>query len=284
MHKFIERYKNIIPLEDIQGLITTQPPKTIRINTYLTTKENLSERLKKKGFVISDHPLYENALIIHKEPFSIGATTEYLDGQYIVQDVSSMISVCELDLKEGEVVLDMTAGPGAKTTHICEFLKNSGAVIAVDSNKKRLKSVKYNCERMGFSNVVGLNIEAEKLKEIGIKFDKILLDPPCSAEGTLHKNPEIVNKKIPYKRLIKIQISLIETAIKLLNPGGILIYSTCTINPDENEGVVQHALNQGMKLIDLNTPYGKEGLIKKTKRFYPHLHQTQGFFIAKMVK
>ncbi len=270
--------------EDIKGLFSVAPPKTIRVNTFITTKEKLVERLRRKKFVVEDHPLYENAIKILKEPFSIGATTEYLDGQYIVQDVASMLSVLELNPKENELVLDMTAGPGAKTTFICELMKNKGVVFAVDSNKKRLKSVKYNCERMGFSNVIGLSIDAERLRELDISFDKILLDPPCSAQGTIHKNPEVLKKQIPYKRLIKIQKSLIEVAVKLLKKGGTLIYCTCTINPDENEGVVKHAINQGLKLQPLSTEHGKEGLIPGTRRFYPHLHQTQGFFISKMVK
>jgi len=282
--KLFERYKNKLPVEDLKGLLSIKPQKTIRVNLLKTSRPELMACLTRKGFSVMEHPIHEQAIIILKEPFSIGATTEYLAGYYILQDASSMVAVSELGLKKGDLVLDMTAGPGAKTTHISELLNNTGVVVAVDSNKKRLKSVFYNCERMGCSNVIGLNLKAQEIVRIGLEFDKILLDAPCSAEGTLHKNPEVLDNEAPYKRLIRGQLSLIEAGIKLLKKGGVLVYSTCAINPDENEGVVKHALSQGMELLKPLINSGKEGLIKNTRRFYPYLHDTQGFFIARMVK
>jgi len=280
-----ERYKNRVPVEDLRGLMNVKPPLTIRVNTLKISKEDLFQVLTNKGFTITDHPVHDQALIVLKEPFSVGATTEYLAGFYLLQDAASMIAVSELGLKPGELVLDLTAAPGAKTTHICELLDNTGVVVAVDSDKKRLKSVKFNCERMGCENIIALNIKGQEVAELGLVFDKVLLDAPCSAEGTLHKNPEVLKKETHYKRIIKEQLSLIETAIRVLKPGGTLVYSTCAINPDENEGVVNHALNQGLKLLKPLTKAGIPGIgLKKTRRFYPHRDNTQGFFIARMVK
>ena len=280
----IKRYSGKLPLEDIKGLLEISPDKTIRVNPLLTTRESLIAELKKKGFEVEEHPLHPLAIRVISEPFSVGATTEYLSGRYIVQDAASMVAVSELGIRKKGVVLDITSAPGAKTTHISEELGGKGVVVAIDSNKKRLKSVYYNCERMGCGNVIGINMNAKDVKRLGILFDKVLIDPPCSAEGTIHKNPGLLKKEIPYKKLIKEQLAIVEAGISVLKKGGTMVYSTCTINPDENEGVVRHALNQGMRLTEISTSGGKEGLIPMTRRFYPHTDGTQGFFIARMVK
>ncbi|MFA5406049.1 MAG: RsmB/NOP family class I SAM-dependent RNA methyltransferase [Candidatus Nanoarchaeia archaeon] len=281
----IERYKDRLPVEDLKSLVETAPQKTIRVNTLKTNREELMNALKYKGFEVMPHPLHEQSIIIIKEPFSIGATPRYLAGYYMLQDTASMIAVTELNPLPGELVLDMAAAPGAKTTHISALMNNQGVVIACDNNKKRLRSVLHNCARLNCDNVIGLNIKGQDATKLGLEFDKILLDAPCSAEGTIHKNPKIVDKQTPYKKMISEQLSLMETGIKLLKKGGTLIYSTCTINPDENEGVVKHALNQGMKLVQLESIGGKPGIgLPETKRFCPNNDNTQGFFIARLVK
>lgn len=262
------------------------PPTTIRVNTLKISKQELRSKLEKKGFKISDHPVHEQALIIQSQPFSIGAATEYLLGYYMLQDASSMLAVSELSPKPRDRVLDMCAGPGGKTTHLSELMNNKGVIIACDANKKRLLSVKYNCQRMGCENVMGLNIDSRNINDLGIEFDKVLLDAPCSALGTLYKNPELKEREVPVNRLRRLQIQLIEAGIKALKPRGLLVYSTCTVTLKENEGIVKHALNQGMSIQELRTESGLPGLndLSEAKRFYPHLTKTQGFFIAKMVK
>lgn len=274
-----------VPKEHLTGL-SNKPSVTIRVNTLRITKELLRKKLEKKGFELSDHPVYEEALRVLKQPFSIGAATEYLLGYYIVQDAASMLAVSELMPRPHDIVLDMCAGPGPKTTHLSELMNNKGAVIACESNKKRLLSVKYNAQRMGCTNVMGLNIDARKVGELGLMFDRILLDPPCSALGTLYKNPELVNKEIHYNRIKKLQIELLEAGIKVLKPRGTLVYSTCTVTLKENEEIVKHAINQGLKLQKLSAEAGLHGLsgLDDARRFYPRLTDTQGFFIAKMVK
>ncbi len=281
---FFERYKGKIPVEDLNGLLTVKPSKTIRVNSLLISRDELMNRLTKKGFSVVKHPIHEQAVIILKEPFSIGASTEYLAGYFIVQDPASMIAVSELGLKSGELVLDLTAAPGAKTTHISELI-GDGVVVAVDNNKSRLKSVFFNAERMGCGNIICLNIDAKSIASAGLVFDKVLLDAPCSAEGTLHKNPEVLKRQAKYKQIVSEQLALIESAIKVLKKGGTLVYSTCAVNPAENEGVVRHAINQGMRLVKPLTAFGKSGIgLKMTRRFYPHTTDSQGFFIARMVK
>lgn len=281
----LKRYENRIPKEDLRGLTTVKPFQTIRVNTLKTTKEELTKKLTEKGFNLTTHPLNDNTLIINKEPFSTGATTEYLAGYYITQDAASVMSVIELDLKEGELVLDMTAAPGAKTTHISQELKNTGVIIACEIDKKRIKAIMHNCDRMGCENVIGLRMDSKEASKLGLLFDKILLDAPCSAEGTLHKHPEVLKKETNYRKIISEQTALIEAGIKVLKKGGIMVYSTCAINPDENEGIIQHAINQGMTLINPISNGGKPGIgMPNTRRYYPHTDGTQGFFIARLMK
>ncbi len=281
----LKRYENRIPKEDLKGLVGIKPYQTIRVNTIKVTTEELIKRLTEKGFSLITHPLNENIIIINKEPFSAGATTEYLAGYYIIQDAASVMSVIELDLKEGELVLDMTAAPGAKTTHISQELKNTGVIIACEIDKKRVKSVMHNCDRMGCENVIGLRMDSKEVSKLGLEFDKILLDAPCSAEGTLHKHPEVLTKETNYRNIISEQTALIEAGIKVLKKGGIMVYSTCAINPDENEGIVQHAINQGMKLISPLSNGGKPAIgLPNARRYYPHTDGTQGFFIARLMK
>ncbi len=259
-----------IPKEYLAGL-KVKPPVTIRVNTLKITKQELRDKLVKKGFELMDHPVHEQALKILRQPFSIGATTEYLLGYYMLQDAASMIAVRELKPRPGNYVLDMCAGSGAKTTHISELMNNKGVIIACDNNKKRLLSVKYNAQRMGCENIIGLNTDSRKINNLGIKFDRVLLDPPCTALGIIYKSPGLLNKELPIKRLKKLQVELIEAGIKSLKSRGVLVYSTCTVTMQENEEVAKHALSQGMKLEHM-------------KRYYPHINETQGFFIAKMVK
>lgn len=281
----LKRYEGRIPKEDLKGLTSVKPYQTIRVNTLKITKEELTKKLTEKGISLTNHPLNENILIVNKEPFSIGATTEYLAGYYITQDAASIMSVIELELKEGELVLDMTSAPGAKTTHISQELKNTGVIIACEIDKRRIKSVMYNCDRMGCENVIGLRMDSKEISKLGMEFDKILLDAPCSAEGTLHKNPEVIKKETNYRKIISEQTALIEAGIKALKKGGIMVYSTCSINPDENEGIIKHAINQGMTLLEPISNGGKPGIeLTKTRRYYPHTDGTQGFFIARMTK
>jgi len=292
MISLVDKYSGLIPQSCVKSCYS-QPPATIRVNTLKISRDELINRLTNKGFKLVEHKAHPQAIKIIKQPFSIGATTEYLCGYYFVQDAASMIPVTELNPRPGDLVLDMCSAPGGKTTHLAELMNDKGVIIACDVDKQRLKAVKYSTQRMGFSNVVIYNINPAKLPG-SLEFDKVLLDAPCSAEGTLYKNPKAL-EKANYKQLIIEQQRLIETAIKLLKKGGMLVYSTCTINPEENELIVQHAVNQGMKLLKLETSAGSPGLTKfkgkelkpelsLTRRFYQLTDETSGFFVARMIK
>jgi len=233
-----------------------------------------------------------------KQP-SIGSTIEYLKGYYYIQDLSSCIAVEELDI-HGEsdlVVLDMAAAPGGKTTHIAQKLNNKGVIFACELNSRRLVSLLFNLSRCFVQNTIVLNINAEEISELELHFDRVLLDAPCTCEGVIMKD----NSRKKSRNLVDLetcsnrQKKMIVSGFNVLKPNGLLIYCTCSFAPEENEMIIQHLLNNHKDAILEPLNYGMNGLTnfsqyqfdKKmafTKRFYPHIHSTNGFFIAKIRK
>jgi NOL1/NOP2/sun family putative RNA methylase len=233
---------------------------------------------------------------VSKQP-SIGSTIEYLKGYYYIQDLSSCIAVEELEIHDESdlVVLDMAAAPGGKTTHIAQKLNNKGAIFACELNSNRLASLLFNLSRCFVQNTIVLNIDAEEVDKLELQFDRVLLDAPCTCEGIIMKD----NSRKKSRNLVDLetcssrQKKLIISGFNALKPNGILIYCTCSFAPEENELIVQYLLNnrKDARLEPLN--YGMNGLTSFskhqfdekmvfTKRFYPHIHSTNGFFIAKI--
>ena len=273
------------------------PKKAIRINTLKMSVSKCLERLKKKGFEFSRIPWMNYAFFVEKEPTPLAATIEHLAGYFYIQDAASMLPPLELSPKKGDIVLDMTASPGGKTTHLSQIMENKGVILASDIDKRRMKALIYNTTRMGVENMVAIRTDARKIKEFGVTFDKILLDAPCSSDGTIGKNPRL-KKELSQNDYLKyplLQKELIKSAKSVLNPGGSLIYSTCSTAPEENEEVVNYAVeNLGFKLMPLkNKKYLRSGMteffgrkyksyLKKCGRVEPFKYNTQAFFLAKL--
>ncbi|MCS7122322.1 MAG: NOL1/NOP2/sun family putative RNA methylase [Archaeoglobaceae archaeon] len=265
-------------------------PKYIRINTIKTNDEKILERLEMRGFKLKKTEIsycYE----VSVEPYSIGSTPEFLMGYYYVMDKSSCVPPLVLDPKPGEIVLDLAASPGGKTTMLSMLMKNRGVVIAVESKEDRIEPLIDNVHRMGAINVAVIKMDGREIGKLGIEFDKVLLDAPCSGEGVIFKDPE--RKKTMCAEDIKfcssLQKELILAAFDVLKPDGILVYSTCTLTPEENEMVVDHLLSKRSAVLE-EIPFGDKALnfgnpeVNKARRFYPHKHKTAGFFVAKIRK
>jgi len=203
---------------------------------------------------------------------------------------------------EGERVLDMAAAPGGKTTHIAALLKNTGMVLANDANKDRCKAVVGNCHRLGITNTVICTHDGRALPKVMTGFDRVLLDAPCSGTGVISKDPSAkTSKDLQDIHLCShLQKELILAAIDCLDhksaTGGYLVYSTCSILPEENESVVNYVLKKRhCKLVSTGLDFGVEGFTKYRemryhptmslcKRYYPHTHNMDGFFVAKIKK
>jgi len=306
---FLERMKKLLgkEIELYLGILKKPLQNSIRCNTLKINPEKLKKRLESLGWII-EQPFKENPeiMIIKNElrPGELGRSLEHLLGYYYVQEISSMLPVLALKPEPGGFVLDLTAAPGSKTTQLAAFMKNTGAIIANDSNLGRLKILASNMERCGVLNAVITKKDGiflcKRLKENGFLFDKILVDAPCSGEGTLRSNPVTYEMWNPHtiKSLSKLQKNLLTSAIEILKPQGELVYSTCTHAPEENEEVVDFVIKefQDIEIESINLPikcrngitewngdrYNQE--VKKSCRIYPQDNDTEGFFIAKMRK
>ncbi|RLI78789.1 SAM-dependent tRNA/rRNA cytosine-C5 methylase [Archaeoglobales archaeon] len=274
-------------------------PKYIRINTIKIDEDRLLKKLNKRGFVLSktDIPF---CYMVKEEPYSIGATPEYLMGYYYVMDKSSCIPPLALNPKKGDVVVDFAASPGGKTTFISQLMGNRGVIIAIEANKERIQPLIDNVHRMGCLNIAILNMNAVKFNQLNIKVDKILLDAPCTGEGIIHKDKtrKVSRGKEDIEFCHSLQFDLIKSAFESLKKDGMLVYSTCSLTPEENEMVIDALLNEynGKATVE-EVDWGDEAFVsipntkikfnkqlRKARRFYPHKHETSGFFVAKIRK
>ncbi len=294
----MERYRGIIPdWDEFWEAIHTPLPTVIRTNTIKTTPAELKHRLEAKGFALEE--LSWNPLLFRVEgEIPIGATLEHWLGLYYVQEATQTLSPLALDPKPGEVILDLCAAPGGKTTQIAAMMDNRGTIVANDMNPKRLRALMANVYRMGAICCVVTECRGEHFPGEGI-FDRVLVDAPCSAEGTARKYPHLRQGASPgyIQRMAAIQRGLLYRALELVVPGGIVVYSTCTIAPEENEGVVSRAIKRGLaELIPWEPPapharglprfgreeYGEE--MENAVRIYPHHFDSDGGFIAVLRK
>lgn len=303
---FKERLQKLLPnkedFEKFEKIIHIQPRNFIRCNTLKISPEELLKRLNEKWKVSQPFPKHSEIMIIESElaPGELGNAIEHILGYYYVQEISSMLSILALNPKPEEFILDLCASPGSKTTQIAAKMQNKGTLIANDLKMDRIAILAANLERCGVSNAIVTRSDAiylcSKFSKAGIKFDKILLDAPCSGEGTLRSSPKTFlmwNEKV-VKKLSRQQKKLLAFALKCLKVGGTLVYSTCTHAPEEDESVVSFALeNFPVKLETIALPLNcRPGVtlwegesfnpeVHKTCRIYPQDNDSEGFFVSK---
>jgi len=289
MNVFTDRYKKMCP-----GFRLEKPDtKSIRVNTLKIDVQDLVLRLKKKGVKLDKIDFVDNGFHV-KSRFSLGSSAEYLLGYLMMQEPASQAAIEVLSPEPGDLVLDMAAAPGAKTTHMSQLMKNQGSIVALDINPKRMASLVNNVQRMGCSNVLVYRKDAVYASDLGLKFDKILLDAPCSGNFCTEKDWFKKRSLGDFKTMAKKQKKLLEAGLSLLKKDGVLLYSTCSLEPEENELVVDSVLSDDIVLEKVDC-IGDPGLVnvfgekldpslKKCVRFWPHRTATQGFFIAKLRK
>ncbi|XP_037309243.2 probable 28S rRNA (cytosine(4447)-C(5))-methyltransferase [Pungitius pungitius] len=302
----LEKLMDLFPLSELVDFLEAneiQRPVTIRTNTLKTRRRDLAQALINRGVNLDPLGKWSKVgLVIYDSSVPVGATPEYLSGQYMLQGASSFLPVMALSPQEGELVLDMSSAPGGKTTYIAQLMRNTGMIVANDANADRLKSVVGNVHRLGVTNTVICNYDGRQIRKVLGGFDRVLLDAPCSGTGVIAKDPAVKTSKdeTDILRSAHLQKELILSAIDCVNAesssGGYLVYCTCSILVEENEWVVDYALKKrNVKLVPIGLDFGKEGFtrfkerrfhptMRLTRRFYPHSHNMDGFFVAKLKK
>lgn len=305
---FVQRMAKLLPdkadLKTYLEIIHKEPVNSIRCNTLKIKPAELLEKLEKKGWKIKQ-PFkdYPEIMIITSKlgPGEIGKAIEHLLGYYYVQEISSMLPMLVLKPGPGESFLDVCASPGSKTGQAAAMMNNTGFILANDKELGRIIILNTNLERMAVSNQIVTQADAlvlcERLEKLGIKFDKILVDAPCSGEGTMRSssgtftmwNIDMVRK------LSRLQKRIAESALKLLKDDGEMVYSTCTHSPEEDESVIQHLVDKyQVKIQAVNLPLKcRPGIsewegekfnseINNACRIYPQDNDTEGFFLCKI--
>ena len=285
----------------------TKCPSSIRCNTLKMDAKELLKRLKNYGWIVrqpfKDFP---EVMIVDSGPGpgDLGKTREHLLGYYYVQEISSMLPMMALRPEEGDHVLDLCASPGSKTTQAAAMMKNGGFILANELNMGRIGILNSNLERCGVMNTIVCRMEGVALcdrlfKKSQFRFDKILVDAPCSGEGTLRKSPKTFEMWNPHmiRKIAKTQRALASAAFKLLKVDGVMIYSTCTLSPEENEMTVNYLLRKfDCEVEKLSLPLKfRSGVcewegekfsdeVSKCLRLYPQDNDTDGFFVARIRK
>ncbi len=294
-----ERMQKLLGKDFLQFIdaIQDKPVRAIRHNTLKCGKSEMLKELSLEGITAKSFPAIKGAFLV-QEGVRFSELDSHKNGLYFVQDLASMLPPIILKPVPGERALDLAAAPGAKATQIAAMMENKGILFAVESNRNRMNSLRFNIKKYRVTNTLAVsgNFLAQKFPE---KFDRILADVPCSGEGIIAKDKAVLKiwseKRI--KKNAKLQKKLLLKGFSFLKKGGTLVYSTCTYAPEENEEVIQHLIDKSedvvierISLKDLNFHKGLAKWrdkkftsdMKNCARIYPMDFNSEGFFIAKI--
>lgn len=277
--------------EETSNLLTLKPhhlSNTARVNLLKISRDECINELVHEGIFCKPIDTVPEGLVITKGWEKIGSSQSYLKGYVMPQGLGSMLAVHSLNPSPGEKILDMAAAPGGKSCFIAERMKGDGTLIANERSHKRISSLIHNLMRHGIQNVIVTQQDASIININDL--DRIILDAPCSGDGLIVSKPRRRKSKTLANSysMQKIQVSMLSNALSLLNSDGICIYSTCSLNTIENEGVIRPLLDQ-FEITTTNIPgiSGNSSIhpeFLKVKRLLPSTHFCDGFFIAKLRK
>ncbi|AFP65631.1 nucleolar protein (nucleomorph) [Chroomonas mesostigmatica CCMP1168] len=300
------RFFEIIPFDEILEFFkyNHRPrPLTIRFNDIKIKNIQIKEIMEKKGIKLFLDKNFSNfAAIINKKGFNFGGSPEYLAGYYTLQGFSSFFPIFALNPKKKEKILDLAAAPGGKSSYISQLMNNSGILVANDKNKSRLKSLVSNIHRLGIENIIITNFDGSVFQNKMTGFDKVLIDAPCTGTGIIGHDNRIKLQKIDSAVLInstlqkRLLLAAIDSCKDNENQKNCIVYSTCSILIEENEMIIQYAIEKRkIKILPTGLKFGLPGFLNykrknfhksmiNCRRFYPHVHNVDGFFICKIEK
>ncbi|NOZ88668.1 MAG: RsmB/NOP family class I SAM-dependent RNA methyltransferase [Crenarchaeota archaeon] len=297
------RYIELLGLQEALKHFKTDHTKimtTIRVNTLKADVEEVKESLEAKNFKVERHPYIGYGLVIKHAPISPGATREYMRGLYTIQGPASMLAVPAMEPEKlpGEPrIADQCAGAGVKTTQISQHRPDS-AIAAIDINRRKLRALRNNAQRLAASNIAAYHMDGRQLDSLGA-FDAVLLDAPCSGEGlTPFPKGQWPRSFDDIRGRVRLQAELLAAAYRALKPGGTLVYATCSLSVEENEYLLTRILQAFEGLEPQRNPlqHGLPGITSYAgiqldprlrdacRRFYPHIHHTEGFTICRLAK
>jgi NOL1/NOP2/sun family putative RNA methylase len=271
-----------------------EPRQAIRVNlTNVGQARSLARRLLQRGVQLEKIPFLETGYWVNRSSFSVGSTTEYLLGLYSVQEAAAQIPATLFTKTKDKMVLDACAAPGGKTVQLADLMLNSGAIIALDIKRERMAALANQLERCRVKNVIAYLLDARKASRLNLAFDCLLLDLPCSGNFMMDRN--WFNRRTigDVERNAALQREILTEAVNLVRTGGEIVYSTCSLEPEEDEFNIDWAIGNLNVCVDEVDCYGQEGLteifgkrldrsIRNCRRIWPGL--TQGFFVAKLGK
>ncbi|MCH1623832.1 16S rRNA (cytosine(967)-C(5))-methyltransferase RsmB [Fredinandcohnia quinoae] len=270
----------------------TPPEQTARINSNISSVENVLQLLEGEGIEAVRGDLSDDSIKAIKG--NLAHTKAFADGYFTIQDESSMLVARALGIKKGDDVLDSCAAPGGKTTHIAELLQNTGSVLSLDLHEHKTKLINDQVSRLKLNNVNTRALDSRQIRKFyqDASFDKILVDAPCSGYGVIRRKPDIKYSKqeIDSKKLASIQLEILSEVATLLKKDGILVYSTCTIGYEENQGVITEFLRNNSEFeldneLAACLPKKMESYVKNGQvQLLPHYFGTDGFYIARLRK
>jgi NOL1/NOP2/sun family putative RNA methylase len=301
-HALAERLALILGDEyaEYQRRLDAPPRACLRVNALKATAGEVRELVMGQGLAFEPVPWCPTGFWIGDSEHGLGDSAAHFQGLFYLEDAASLLPPEALAPEPGETVLDAAAAPGGKTTHIAALMGNEGAIAANEVDAHRTRVLRFNLSRMGVLNSAVTTFDMSRLPDTGPIFDKVLLDAPCSCEGRIGEDTEALAlwKPARVQKLSRLQMKLIENCFSVLAPGGALVYSTCTLAPEENEGVIDHLLKTRRDAdVDEIVMRGRHsgGLtewqgtgyddrVGRCLRLYPHHHGTQGFFVARVLK
>jgi NOL1/NOP2/sun family putative RNA methylase len=274
---------------------------SIRVNTLKISISDLKKRLEDKGFELEQVPWCKEGFWVYGDRKDLGNLLEHTLGYIYIQEAMSMVPPLALEPKPGDKILDMCAAPGSKTTQIAQFMENDGMLIANDTVSQRARPLGLNTQRLGIRNIALTLRQGQQFVSLPENyFDRILVDAPCSGTGTIRKSLKTLNQVSDgfVKKMQRIQMKLLETAFKLVKKGGVIVYSTCTLEPWEDEAVISYLANNfdcTIEPIKLNGLKSAKPVmefmgeryheaVKNCLRVYPQQYDTEGFFVTKIIK
>jgi 16S rRNA (cytosine967-C5)-methyltransferase len=266
------------------------PPTYVRVNTLASTEGEIVQKLDSEGVKLEKSLPLKCTYKVSETKQPLNSLSSYKEGLFYIQDKASCFATEAADPKSGSTVFDVCAAPGAKTTYLAQLMQDNGAIYSVDFSARRMQTWKRETSRMGTKIAEPIIADACATLPFAGEADLVVLDPPCTGTGIFAKQPSAKWRISPKSigKMAEIQWKMINSCAEKVTSGGVLIYSTCSITVEENEMIVERFLKNHPEFnsVEIAPKIGLPGLrgLTQSQRLYPHIHQCNGFFIAKLRK